>query len=395
MGRDIPCSDRCNPELVGEQPTIEEARMSKRSKARRKRRHLTSKWDLFPRIVIKDSRNPQFSRDGEKQEPMELRLSSLGKEDDSDEKDPIGESFTDDTLRVVQDRRVLEHLMFKLEFTMPKDARDTYEFLVGQAHMLSTSELLTGFDTVIREMLIDTWRPMVVCAIDFLFDYVDKYHLEFPGYESKLDAPLHEGGELVVTEEEVDDDPNRLESTITKLHNDAKYPIGMVYRAILTHETLARLGLNVRGVCFKDTGLHDWYRLPFINVPENGKWQIRNYNPMGHPSCRRCGKIIRLNYKVADDLWKIVGERYLHHKVCLECFLDLAEEDKRAKENQIKAEHFKFLRIAPVESKDSVLPPSELIFTQDDPVGYQSGKKMEAHGTPENETQEDSGYPDY
>ena len=45
-----------------------------------------------------------------------------------------------------------------------------------------------------------------------------------------------------------------------------------------------------------------------------------------HQSCKKCHRIQRLGFSVADYIWNIIPEGYRNKALCIECFLKLLDE---------------------------------------------------------------------
>ena len=330
--------------------------MMSKQRAHKRIRNLKGKGDIFPQPYIVDGMSPLYTQEGTRLEPMMIRLAAVGLGDVPDVPEGFAseadaalmDHYTPQTLDLIERWDVIQHLQEGLHFYVSSQALATYDFLIGQAHMLATSGLLTGYDTMIREMLIDTWLPMVRYAISFLFDYVDNFSLRLPGMDATLDAPALQGGRLKVEETKVFD---ANEGPVIDPGRDASYQLRRFYRSLLTFEVFARLGLNVEGSVFESTGMGEFYTLPFVNVPKNAMWTISNYNPEGHPSCPKCGCIKRVDYSLPATIWKLVSDQYPRNSLCLECFLGEIEEDARIEGRPLELGHFEHLNIAPLKGK--------------------------------------------
>ena len=50
-----------------------------------------------------------------------------------------------------------------------------------------------------------------------------------------------------------------------------------------------------------------------------------NDSALRHQVCERCGRIYRLGWWIADEHWKMLPNYWQSKKLCIECFLELAD----------------------------------------------------------------------
>lgn len=64
-----------------------------------------------------------------------------------------------------------------------------------------------------------------------------------------------------------------------------------------------------------------------------------------HQTCKRCPRIQRFEFSIKDEIWNLIPEKWHNRVLCIECFLELLEENIVGK-LKISLEDFEFLGIA-------------------------------------------------